>query len=151
MTVKWRSDSGSKIRSSQLHHGYVLMPHVMCRTLLQALLKLSHTLCNRRGAVSIHTVHGYEVVPGKLPAFWDNELMIGMKMPPALAVVEGMAGAIAASANANPYAKPSVLLPKALRKKVATRSPSPIFSKPCRCPGLKLCKPVDAAAVFQLM
>lgn len=76
---------------------------------------------------------------------------MGMKMPPALAVVEGMAGAIAASANASPYAKPSVLLPKAFTNRVATRSPSPVFSKPCRCPGLtKLGKPV-AAAVFLLM
>ena len=79
---------------------------------------------------------GYEAVPGKLPAFWDNELMMGMKMPPALAVVEGMAGAIAASANASPYARPSVLLPKAFTNKVATRSPRPVFSKPCRRPGL---------------
>lgn len=56
--------------------------------------------------------------------------MMGMKMPPALAVVEGMAGAMRHSANANPYARPKVLFPKALTKRVATRSPSPVFSKP---------------------
>ena len=55
---------------------------------------------------------------------------MGMKMPPALAVVEGIAGAMRHSANANPYARPKVLLPKALTKSVATRSPSPVFSKP---------------------
>ena len=63
------------------------------------------------------------ILPGKLPAFWDKELMIGMKMPPALAVVDGMAGAIAASANPSPYANPRVLLPKAFTNRVATRSP----------------------------
>ena len=56
---------------------------------------------------------------------------MGMKMPPALAVVEGIAGAMMASAKPNPYARPKVLLPKALTKSVATRSPSPVFSKPC--------------------
>ena len=56
--------------------------------------------------------------------------MIGMKMPPARAVVEGMAGAMQASATARPYASPSVLLPNARTNKVATRSPSPVFSKP---------------------
>ena len=58
--------------------------------------------------------------------------MMGMKMPPALAVVEGMAGAIKPSAKARPYASPRVLLPNALTKSVATRSPSPVFSKPCK-------------------
>lgn len=58
--------------------------------------------------------------------------MIGMKMPPALAVVEGMAGAIRPSAKARPYANPSVLLPKAFTKSVATRSPRPVFSNPCK-------------------
>ena len=76
-----------------------------------------------------------EAVPGKLPAFCDKELMIGMKIPPALAVVEGMAGAIRASANANPYARPNVLLPKALTNSVATLSPSPVFSNPCQQPA----------------
>lgn len=57
--------------------------------------------------------------------------MMGMKMPPALAVVEGMAGAMRPSAKARPYANPSVLLPNALTNSVATRSPKPVFSKPC--------------------
>ena len=73
-----------------------------------------------------------DAVPGKLPAFCDKELMMGIKIPPALAVVEGIAGAIRASANPNPYARPSVLLPKALTNRVATLSPSPVFSNPCR-------------------
>ena len=58
--------------------------------------------------------------------------MMGMKMPPALAVVEGMAGAMRASANPRPYASPRVLLPNAFTNSVATRSPSPVFSKPCQ-------------------
>ena len=37
---------------------------------------------------------------GLLPALRLRELMMGMKMPPARAVVEGMAGAISASATA---------------------------------------------------
>jgi hypothetical protein len=45
-------------------------------------------------------------------AFKDKEFIIGMKIPPALAVVEGMAGAINASAKESPYANPSVLFPK---------------------------------------
>ena len=36
------------------------------------------------------------------PALNDNELIIGMKIPPALAVVEGIAGAISASARERP-------------------------------------------------
>mmetsp|Transcript_1237 Transcript_1237/g.4013 ORF Transcript_1237/g.4013 Transcript_1237/m.4013 type:complete len:418 (-) Transcript_1237:1073-2326(-) len=64
------------------------------------------------------------------PALRDRELMIGMNMPPALAVVEGMAGAISISAKERPYASPSVLFPKNLTKIWATRSPSPVFSKP---------------------
>ncbi len=36
---------------------------------------------------------------GLLPADRESELMMGMKMPPARAVVEGMAGAISASAT----------------------------------------------------
>ena len=59
-------------------------------------------------------------------------------MPPALAVVEGMAGAIRPSAKARPYANPSVLLPNALTKSVATRSPRPVFSKPCKRKKRKL-------------
>ena len=56
--------------------------------------------------------------------------MIGKKMPPALAVVLGIAGATTASAAARPYARPKVELPKALTKSVATLSPSPVFWKP---------------------
>lgn len=37
-----------------------------------------------------------------LPADNDNELMIGKKTPPALAVVLGIAGAISASLKVNP-------------------------------------------------
>jgi hypothetical protein len=36
---------------------------------------------------------------GLLPALRESELMMGMKMPPARAVVEGMAGAMRASAT----------------------------------------------------
>ena len=57
---------------------------------------------------------------------------MGMKMPPARAVVEGMAGAIRVSAALSPYASPRVLLPKSLTKMVATLSPSPVFWKPCK-------------------
>lgn len=78
-------------------------------------------------------------LPGKLPAFCDRELMMGMKMPPALAVVEGMAGAIRASANPRPYASPNVLFPKALTNNVATRSPKPVFSNPCQEKGDTVC------------
>jgi len=42
----------------------------------------------------------------------DKEFIIGMNIPPALAVVEGMAGAINTSAKESPYANPSVLFPK---------------------------------------
>ena len=40
--------------------------------------------------------------PGSLPAFLLRESMMGIKMPPALAVVEGMAGAMRASAKLRP-------------------------------------------------
>ncbi len=56
---------------------------------------------------------------------------MGMKMPPARAVVLGMAGAISASATDSPYASPRVDFPNAFTNSVATRSPSPVFSKPC--------------------
>lgn len=39
---------------------------------------------------------------GLLPDCWASELMMGMKMPPARAVVEGMAGAITVSAADRP-------------------------------------------------
>lgn len=67
---------------------------------------------------------------GLLPALRDRELMMGMKMPPARAVVEGMAGAMRASATDKPYARPSVLFPNNFTNSWATRSPSPVFSKP---------------------
>ncbi len=134
MTVKWPSISGSRFKSNRLHHGYVSVPHVIVLGPYASIGQVeSHCIEQKRCSLKYSKCGfvGYEVLPGKLPAFWDNELMMGMKMPPALAVVEGMAGAIAASANASPYAKPSVLLPKAFTNRVATRSPSPVFSKPC--------------------
>ena len=54
-------------------------------------------------------------------------LMMGMKMPPARAVVLGIAGASSASATASPYASPSVLFPQAATNMLATRSPRPVF------------------------
>ena len=39
---------------------------------------------------------------GLLPDAMDRELMMGMKMPPALAVVDGMAGARRVSAALRP-------------------------------------------------
>jgi hypothetical protein len=71
---------------------------------------------------------------GLLPEARAREFMMGMKMPPALAVVEGMAGAISASATLRPYARPKVDFPKAFTKSVATRSPRPVFSNPCILP-----------------
>jgi hypothetical protein len=56
--------------------------------------------------------------------------MIGKYTPPARAVVDGIAGAKSASEIDNPYAKPSVLLPIVLTKKVATRSPNPVCTNP---------------------
>ena len=35
------------------------------------------------------------------------------------------------NSHERPYARPSVLLPKSFTNSVATRSPSPVFSKPC--------------------
>lgn len=70
--------------------------------------------------------------PGKLPLAAESDLMMGMKMPPARAEVEGMAGASRASATLRPYDRPNVLLPNAFTKTLAIRSPSPVFSKPCR-------------------
>ena len=68
---------------------------------------------------------------GLLPEARAREFMMGMKMPPARAVVLGMAGAISASATDSPYASPRVDFPKAFTNRVATRSPSPVFSNPC--------------------
>ena len=56
---------------------------------------------------------------------------MGMKMPPARAVVEGIAGARNASAIDSPYARPSVLFPQAATNMLATLSPRPVFWKPC--------------------
>ena len=55
---------------------------------------------------------------------------MGIKIPPALAVVEGIAGAINASAMERPYARPRVDFPQSFTKICATRSPNPVFSKP---------------------
>ena len=46
--------------------------------------------------------HGESDVLGLLPAVKAKEFMIGMKIPPALAVVEGIAGAISVSAIERP-------------------------------------------------
>ncbi len=73
---------------------------------------------------------------GSLPDASESELMMGMKMPPARAVVEGMAGASSASAMLSPYARPSVLAPHAATNMLATRSPRPVFWKPC---GARVC------------
>mmetsp|Transcript_31303 Transcript_31303/g.56809 ORF Transcript_31303/g.56809 Transcript_31303/m.56809 type:complete len:346 (-) Transcript_31303:396-1433(-) len=54
----------------------------------------------------------------------------GAKMPPALAVVDGMAGARRASATVKPYARPIVVLPKKATNISAMRSPKPVFSNP---------------------
>ena len=56
---------------------------------------------------------------------------MGMKMPPARAVVDGIAGAKKASAMDSPYARPSVLFPQAATNMLATLSPRPVFWKPC--------------------
>lgn len=64
---------------------------------------------------------------GLLPEAMERELMMGMKMPPALAVVEGMAGASSVSAALKPYARPRVLFPNSLTNIVATLSPKPVF------------------------
>mmetsp|Transcript_32861 Transcript_32861/g.72587 ORF Transcript_32861/g.72587 Transcript_32861/m.72587 type:complete len:217 (+) Transcript_32861:1810-2460(+) len=71
-----------------------------------------------------------ESSPALLPAADDNDLMMGMKIPPARAEVEGMAGARTHSATLRPRVRPSVLLPMAWTKMFAMRSPSPVFSKP---------------------
>lgn len=70
------------------------------------------------------------VSPGKLPEASDRLLMIGMKIPPALALVEGIAGAMMPSAIVRPYARPRVDLPIVFTKRLAMRSPKPHFSKP---------------------
>lgn len=69
-------------------------------------------------------------IPGLLPLASARLLMMGMKMPPARAVVLGIAGATSASATLSPYARPRVLFPNARTNSVATRSPRPVFSKP---------------------
>lgn len=88
--------------------------------------------CGVTAIVQLHLRTSEGALPGSLPADCDRLLMMGMKMPPALAVVEGMAGARNISAVDRPYARPRELLPKALTKRVATRSPSPVFWKPCQ-------------------
>mmetsp|Transcript_5329 Transcript_5329/g.18831 ORF Transcript_5329/g.18831 Transcript_5329/m.18831 type:complete len:243 (-) Transcript_5329:13-741(-) len=56
--------------------------------------------------------------------------MIGRNTPPALAVDEGMAGEMMASAKVRPYARPMVLLPYSLTNRVATLSPRPVWMNP---------------------
>jgi hypothetical protein len=53
------------------------------------------------------------LIPGKLPLASLRDLIIGMKMPPARAEVDGMAGARIASATLRPMAKPRVDFPMA--------------------------------------
>ena len=69
-------------------------------------------------------------LPGSLPADFDSEIIIGLKMPPARADVEGMAGQIRVSASDSPYDRPRVDLPNHLTNMLAIRSPSPVFSNP---------------------
>ena len=71
------------------------------------------------------------MAPGLLPEASERLLMMGMNMPPARAVVLGIAGATSASATLRPYARPSVDFPNARTNSVATRSPRPVCSKPC--------------------
>lgn len=70
--------------------------------------------------------------PGMLPTACDTDLITGMKMPAARAVVLGMAGVINTSAAARPSASCRLLLPHTVSRLLAMRSPSPVFSKPCR-------------------
>lgn len=60
------------------------------------LMHVSKVEVGERGSVFVCSV------PGIDPAVRERELMMGMKMPPARAVVEGMAGASRASAAASP-------------------------------------------------
>jgi hypothetical protein len=56
--------------------------------------------------------------------------MMGTKIPPARAEVEGIAGARSISATLRPYERPRVLFPSAWTNMFAILSPSPVFSKP---------------------
>ena len=82
-------------------------------------------------ATTLDSNHTEASAPGLLSDARLRLLMMGMKMPPARAVVLGIAGASSASAIASPYARPSVLFPQAATNMLATRSPSPVFWKPC--------------------
>ena len=57
------------------------------------------------------------------------KIFIMTKHSPALAVDDGRAGAIRASANVRPYASPKELCPKAVTNMLAIRSPNPLVSK----------------------
>jgi hypothetical protein len=54
------------------------------------------------------------VLPGREPDASASDLMMGMKMPPERAEVEGIAGEMSTSAIPSPYASPSVDLPNTL-------------------------------------
>jgi len=70
------------------------------------------------------------VSPGSDPAVAESDLMIGTNIPPARAVVDGIAGDSSVSDMASPYPRPRLLLPNQLTNITATRLPSPVFSKP---------------------
>lgn len=57
-------------------------------------------------------------------------VMTGIKIPPALAVVDGIAGLTTNSAALRPKESPSVLFPKTLTKHKAILSPNPVISNP---------------------
>jgi hypothetical protein len=65
-----------------------------------------------------------------LPTACDTDLMTGMKMPAARAVVLGIAGVMSTSAAASPSASCKLLLPQTVSRLLAMRSPSPVFSNP---------------------
>lgn len=59
-----------------------------------------------------------------------NDLIMGKKIPPALAVELGIPGEITSSPKTRPYDKPNVLFPSHRTKTMATLSPSPVFTNP---------------------
>lgn len=67
---------------------------------------------------------------GLLSAPRDKDLIMGKKIPPALAVELGIPGEIMSSPKTSPYDKVSVLFPSNRTKNMATRSPSPVFTNP---------------------
>jgi hypothetical protein len=58
--------------------------------------------------------------------------MIGTKIPPALADVDGMAGARIASATFSPIDNPKVLCPNFSINRFASLPPRPVFSIPLK-------------------